>query len=123
LGLSRLRAQQSVAMGHGNRLRAAVNAELGQNVLNMGRDRLRANEELLRDLRLTETVGEQSQDFSFTPRELWPLSRRAGRSGARDEAAHASDQLVGREGLDHIVVGPEEQTPGAVERFDPLAGD
>jgi hypothetical protein len=53
-----LLAQQPVAVRDGNRLRAAVDPELGEDVLNVGRDRLRADKEFLCDLRLCETVGE-----------------------------------------------------------------
>ena len=45
------------------------------------------------------------------------------RGGAAQQPAHAREQLVGRERLQEVVVGPDEEPRDPVERLRPLARD
>ena len=57
-------------MGDGHGLGPAVNAELAEDVLDVGRDRAGADHELSGDLRLPQALRQKSQHFSFSPRQL-----------------------------------------------------
>ncbi len=56
-------------------LRAAVDAKLGEKVLNVGRNGLRADDQSRRDLRLGLALGEQREDLALTPAEVEVVRR------------------------------------------------
>jgi hypothetical protein len=106
-----------------DRLRTAVDIELRENPLDVRSDRLRADDEVLRDLRLPEPVCEQPKDLGLASR------KRAGSlfvHGERGRRSHvppdAREELVRGERLDHVV-GADQEAGGAVERIGPLAGE
>ena len=60
-----VRLDETVAVGDGDRLGAAVHAELGQDVLDVRRHGLRAEEELDGDAPLVEPVRQQPEDVAL----------------------------------------------------------
>jgi PAS domain S-box-containing protein len=62
--------EQIVAVRERDGFRAAVEAQLPEDVLDVGGDGLRRDEERTSDLLLSETVGEQSQHVELAPGEI-----------------------------------------------------
>src|SRR5262249_28227442 len=67
---------QLLAMSEGNRLRAAVHAELAEDPRDVGGDRLLADHQLARDRPLIEPCRKEVQNLSLAWRESEPLGTR-----------------------------------------------
>ena len=96
---------QLVTNGNRNRLCPAMNAELGQDVLDVLAHGLGAYEEPLRHLGLAQSLEEEREDVEFTPRQL--VRRPSVGARSREEPSHACEQLVGIERLHEVVVGAD----------------
>ena len=55
---------------HGDGLRARVDAQLREDVLDVGRDGLRADDEIARDLTLRPSFREQTEDLALARAEV-----------------------------------------------------
>ena len=108
-------------------LRPGVNAELGQDVLDVRGDRLRADDELRRDLALSAAIGEEAEDLALAwaearvlaPSVPVPVAVRGPvrvRRCATQRPLDAREELAGVEWLREVVVRPEHEAGGAVER-------
>ncbi len=98
-------------MGEGDRLRAAVDGELGEDVLHVVGDGLWADDELGRDVDLSEAFG---KPLEYGELALGEARLRRSREGllslrASEESAHAGEQLVRVDRLDQVVVGADQQ--------------
>jgi len=113
--------EEPISMRVGDRLRAAVDVELGQDPLDVRRDGLRRDEERLGDLLLTEAIGEQVQDLELARRQVGPGEHMRGRRPV-DHSAHARDELAVRKRLHDVVIGAEEHAGRPVEFLRSLAG-
>ena len=104
-------------MCDGDRVGAAVDAELGQDALDVTADSLRADDEGSRDLGLVGPLCEKPQDFALAQRQggadrrRGVVSVRAVNDDPAQRSAHARKKLVGIEGLDDVVVC-SNQKPG-----------
>src|SRR5438874_198791 len=104
-----------------------MHAELTEQVLDVRRNRLLTDHQLLRDLLLSVALDQEVENFQLTAREM----RRARLTGhdvadqrlAVDESAHAGDELVGVERLDDEIVRTEQQAGDAVERLGAQTGE
>jgi len=102
-----------------NRLCTAVRTELGQYVVDVGRDRLRADDEAQRDLALIEALGKKRQNLVLP----WCQARSTVGPPAAEQAPNPDQQLVQSERLDEVVVRADQQTGHPVTRLGSLAGD
>jgi hypothetical protein len=105
---------QLVTNGDRNRLCPVMNAELGQDVLDVLPHGLGAYDELFRDLGLAKPLDEERDDVELPPRQL--MVRPSVRERSSEEPSHASEQLVGIERLHEVVVAADE------EAGHPIAG-
>src|SRR5215204_3962658 len=105
---------QLVTNGERNSLGPVMNAELGQDVLDVFAYRLGADEELLRHLGLAQALDEEREDVEFPRRQ--PARRLSPRERRREEPSNTYEQLVGIEGFHEVVVAADE------EAGHPIAG-
>ena len=106
-------------------LGAVPDVELPENVLDVGSDGLRADEQAVGDLVLVQAVGQQEDDLALARRRgraSWSAGELV-RRGERGKPADARDELARVEGLCQIVVAADEQAGAAIEGLDALAGD
>src|SRR5829696_1842695 len=116
---------QAFAGGERNRLRAAADAHLPEDPLDVRADRLRAQVQALRDLGLREPVHEESEDLELARRHSERVrfaSLRPAVIRACEHPFEAGNQLVRVERLRKVVVRPDQQTCDAVERLRAVAG-
>ena len=120
-------ADESLLVGDRDRLGPAVHAELGEHALEVARDRLRADHELL-----AICLGRiPPASSSSTSRSRAVSSASIGARGddaaaparAGDQPSGAGKQLILIGGLDDVVVAANEQTCRAVERLRAVSGD
>ena len=64
-----VRLDETTSEGERDGLRSGVNAELGQDVLDVCGDRLRADDEVRRDLTLRPALREEAEDLALTRAE------------------------------------------------------
>ena len=111
-------------MGERDGLRPAVDAELFEDVLDVCRDGLLADDELKCDFALVETLCQEAEDLFFTFRQD---GRRDGSPGhkfvRRGVPSDPCEELVGIYRLGEVVVGADQETGGAIERLGAHAGD
>src|SRR5262245_39697133 len=87
-----VRVDETASESHRDRLRARVDSELGEDVLDVRRDGLRADHELGRDLTLRAPFGEKSEDLALPWAQagrvwLFPVSVAVSVRGCRRRAA------------------------------------
>src|SRR6266508_6534183 len=97
---------QLVTNGERDRLCPAMNAQLGQDVLDVLAHRLRADEELLRDLGLVQPFDEEQEDLELPRRKVVRGTSVGERS--REQPSHTCEQLVGIERFHKVVVAADE---------------
>jgi len=108
-----------LAIRERNCLGPAVHAELGEYVLDVGPDRVRADDEARRDLALIASLREHLQDLDLPGRQ----ARATGDPRPVEEQADPRQQLVKSERLDKVFVGTYQEAGHAVIRLGPLTGD
>src|SRR5215213_1106649 len=96
-------------------LGTAVHAQLAEDALDVRRDRLRADEELARDVELPRAAREESEHLLLAWRELQVCGARhvfrsPDRTRSSQHRADAGEQLVGIKRLDDVVVGADQET-------------
>src|SRR5262249_8295668 len=95
--------------------------------LDVSRRRLRTDHQTVRDLLLGQTLGEQVEDLVLSLCQGLQLSVRACGLSIRGLPIHKAydsrDQLTWIDGLDQIVVRPDQNAAGAMERFGAVPGD
>jgi hypothetical protein len=107
-----------------DRLGAAVDPELHEDVLDVRGDGLRADDEPLGDLPLIHAVREESEHLALSRRQEYDARRCLGCAGLRGQMpADPGDELVGIQRLDHVVVRSDEQAGRTVERLGPHGRD
>jgi hypothetical protein len=105
----------------------AMSADLGEELLNMGADGLRADRKLIRNLLLRLAVCEQVEYFTLPCRKSDVACAGLGRGQhagtPRDEATDSSNQLCRNEGFDDVVVRTEQEPSHTIDRLDPRTRD
>jgi hypothetical protein len=114
----------AVAVGDGHGLGSAVNAELVADVVDVRGHRLRADDELRRDVLLRAASGEQREDLVLAGGQAGPAddALRPGRGApgaVPQQAADAREELVGGERLGEVVVRADQEPGRAVQRLRP----
>src|SRR5205823_14313635 len=91
-----------VAIRERDRLCAAAHTELSQDVLDVRPDGLATYVELLRDLVLLVSFGEQAENLHFAPRQL---GRHPGDDRDRTgiQSPNSGEELVGRDRLREVI--------------------
>ena len=86
------RLDEAALESHRHGLRPRVDTELGEDVLDARRDRLRADDELRRDLTLRSTFRQEAEDLAlaraearFSSRLAVPIPVRSGGAARRSE--------------------------------------
>ena len=108
------------AVRRGDSLRAAVNVELDEQVLDVGADGLATDEQVACNLGLGSTGGKAGEHLQLA---LAQVGWRADAGGARVDPMQRPQQpdaqLAGVERLEYIIVGAEQEPSDAIERIGP----